>query len=98
MAAPSATQSAPAAAASPGSGFSVQLAAEGSEEAARSKFNRLRTQYGDVLSNLNPVIRNAEVNGRSIYRVRVGNMSREEASGLCERLKADGGSCFVARN
>ncbi|MCA3564213.1 MAG: SPOR domain-containing protein [Methylocystis sp.] len=98
MAAPSATQSAPAAAASPGSGFSVQLAAEGSEEAARSKFNRLRTQYGDVLSSLNPVIRNAEVNGRSIYRVRVGNMSREEASGLCERLKADGGSCFVARN
>ena len=58
----------------------------------------MRSQYGDVLANQNPVIRNAEVNGRSVYRLRVGNMSREEANGLCERLKADGGSCFVARN
>jgi cell division septation protein DedD len=92
------TQTAPVAPATSGSGFSVQLAAEGSEDAARSKFNRLRSQYGDVLANQNPVIRNAEVNGRSVYRLRVGNMSREEANGLCERLKADGGSCFVARN
>jgi len=95
---PLTTQTAPVAPATSGSGFSVQLAAEGSEDAARSKFNRLRSQYGDVLANQNPVIRNAEVNGRSVYRLRVGNMSREEANGLCERLKADGGSCFVARN
>jgi hypothetical protein len=33
-----------------------------------------------------------------VYRVRVGNMSREEAVSLCEKLKSDGGSCFVARN
>jgi cell division protein FtsN len=47
---------------------------------------------------MNPNIRSAEVNGRSVYRVRVGNMSREEAVSLCEKLKADGGSCFVAKN
>jgi SPOR domain len=33
-----------------------------------------------------------------VYRVRVGNMSRDEAVSMCERLKASGGSCFVARN
>ncbi len=80
------------------SGFTVQLAAEGSEDAARSKFNRVRGQHTGVLGSMSPNIRSAEVNGRSVYRVRVGNMSREEAVSLCERLKSDGGSCFVARN
>jgi SPOR domain len=81
-----------------GSGFTVQLAAEGSEDAARAKFNRMRGQYSETLGTQNPNIRSAEVNGRSVYRVRVGNMSREEAVSLCEKLKSDGGSCFVARN
>ncbi len=81
-----------------GSGFSVQIAAEGSEDAARAKFNRMRSQHGGVLGGAAPTIRNAEVNGRSVYRVRVGNMSRDEAASMCERLKASGGSCFVARN
>jgi hypothetical protein len=81
-----------------GSGFSVQLAAEGSEEAARAKLNRVRSQYGSIIGGASPNIRSAEVNGRSVYRVRVGGMSREEAVGMCERLKASGGSCFVARN
>lgn len=95
---PATTQTAPVAPAAPGASFSVQLAAEGSEDAARSKFNRIRSQHSSVLGNVNPVIRNAEVNGRSVYRLRVGDLSREEAVSLCDRLKADGGSCFVARN
>jgi SPOR domain len=95
---PAATPSSPAQTASTGSGFAVQLAAEGSAEAAQAKFNRMRGQYGAVLGGASPSIRSAEVNGRSVYRVRVGNMSREEASAMCERLKAGGGSCFVARN
>jgi hypothetical protein len=84
--------------ASSGGSFAVQLAAEGSEDAARAKFNRMRGQYGSVLGGASPSIRSAEVNGRNVYRVRVGNMSREEAVSMCERLKASGGSCFVARN
>jgi SPOR domain len=95
--APQTTQSTPAPATG-GSGFTVQLAAEGSEDAARAKFNRMRGQYSETLGSQNPSIRSAEVNGRSVYRVRVGNMSREEAVSLCEKLKSDGGSCFVARN
>ncbi len=94
---PQTTQSTTAPATS-GSGFTVQLAAEGSEDAARAKFNRMRGQYSETLGSQNPNIRSAEVNGRSVYRVRVGNMSREEAVSLCEKLKSDGGSCFVARN
>ena len=73
-------------------------AAEGSEDSARSKFGQLRTRHSAVLSGMSPNIQSAEVNGRSVYRVRVGSMSRDEAVGLCERLKSSGGSCFVARN
>jgi hypothetical protein len=81
-----------------GGGFSIQLAAEGSAESARTKFNQVRSRHSSVLGSYNANIREAEVNGRSVYRVRVGNLSREDAVGLCERLKASGGSCFVARN
>ncbi len=81
-----------------GGSFAVQIAAEGSQDAAQAKFNRMRAQHSGVLGGVSPTIRSAEVNGRSVYRVRVGQMSREEAVSLCERLKADGGSCFVARN
>jgi len=96
---PATTQSTSAeTAASGGGGFAVQIAAEGSQDAAQAKFNRMRSQHSGVLGSVSPTIRSAEVNGRSVYRVRVGQMSREEAVGLCERLKADGGSCFVARN
>ncbi len=97
--APVTTQSTtPDAAPSGGGSFAVQIAAEGSQEAAQAKFNRMRSQHSGVLGGVSPSIRSAEVNGRSVYRVRVGQMSREEAVSLCERLKADGGSCFVARN
>ncbi len=88
------TESAP----SGGGSFAVQIAAEGSQDAAQAKFSRMRAQHSGVLGGVSPTIRSAEVNGRSVYRVRVGQMSREEAVSLCERLKADGGSCFVARN
>ncbi len=97
--APVTTQSTtPDPAPSGGGSFAVQIAAEGSQDAAQAKFNRMRAQHSGVLGGVSPTIRSAEVNGRSVYRVRVGQMSREEAVSLCERLKADGGSCFVARN
>ncbi|MBX9741531.1 MAG: SPOR domain-containing protein, partial [Beijerinckiaceae bacterium] len=35
---------------------------------------------------------------KSVYRVRVTGLSSEEANSLCAKLKASGGSCFVARN
>jgi cell division protein FtsN len=42
------------------------------------------------------VIRKHEADGRTVYRVRVGPMSKDEANGLCSRLKTAGGACFVA--
>jgi cell division septation protein DedD len=77
--------------------FAVQLAAPGSEKEARDLFSTLQRRYAD-LSGYKPFVRKAEVNDRTIYRLRVGPFSREDATSLCTRLQASGGQCFVARN
>ena len=38
------------------------------------------------------------MNGKTIYRVRVGGLSREDANALCTKLQGSGGQCFVAKN
>jgi hypothetical protein len=81
-----------------GGGFAVQLAAPGSENEARSVFSSLQRRFPDELGGQRPQIRRAEVNGREVFRLRVGPMSRESAADLCTRLKGRGGQCFIAGN
>ncbi len=80
--------------------YAVQLAAPGSEQEAQSASSRLQTKYTAELNGLQPTIHQAEINGRSIYRVRVGGLSKADAVALCLKLKAAGGdaACFVAKN
>jgi len=78
-------------------GYAVQLGLASSESAAETAFASYQRKYPD-LEGLSSIIRKAEVNGNTIYRVRVGPMSREEASSLCSRLQGQGGQCFVAKN
>ncbi len=88
----------PAAAVAPrGGDFAVQLAARPSEAAARESFAQLQRRYGD-LGSFEPMIRRAQVGERTVYRLRVGPMSRDEATNLCSSLQSQGGDCFVARN
>ena len=81
-----------------GGGFAVQLAAPGSEAEARATANRLKQRYADALDGYSPGVRKADVSGKTVYRVRVGGLSRQDANELCTRIKSDGGSCFVASN
>lgn len=77
----------------------VQLGAPGSESEARASFAALQRRFGDQLSGESPTIRRAELgNGRTVYRLRVGPYSREDAAEKCQALQAAGGQCFVARN
>ena len=76
----------------------MQLAAPGSVAEANSTIARLKQRYAAELSGLQPTTVPASVNGRDVYRVRVVGMSQDSANVLCNRLKASGGSCFVARN
>ncbi|MFL4997934.1 MAG: SPOR domain-containing protein, partial [Microvirga sp.] len=89
---------APAAAeTTPTGGFAVQLGLANSEAAAQTAFASFQRKYSD-LGNMPSLIRKAEVNGNTIYRVRVGPLSKEEASSLCSKLQGQGGQCFVAKN
>lgn len=88
-----------ATAASASGGFSVQLAAPGSEQEARDIQVRLMKKYGAELAGFHPSIHKAEVGGKPVYRVRVvGLSSREEATSLCQKIQSGGGNCFVAKN
>lgn len=106
-AAPAATTPAPAAAAPPatqairsGTGdFTVQLGAPGSEAEARATFAALQRKYPEVLGGQAPIIRKTDLaGGKTVYRLRIGPYSRENAATMCTQLQAAGGQCFISKN
>jgi hypothetical protein len=76
----------------------VQFAAPRSQADAQSAIARLKSKYAAALGYANLVVREAEVKGETIYRVRADGLSREDASALCAKLKASGGDCFPTKN
>jgi hypothetical protein len=93
-----ATDATPTATVATGGDWAVQLAAPRSDADAQSAIQRLQTKYGSTLGDTELGVRKAEVNGETIYRVRTSGLSKSEAFSLCQKLKADGGACFIARN
>jgi hypothetical protein len=79
-------------------GFSVQLGVRNTEREGRVMFEQLQKRFTNDLGGFSPLILQAEINGKPGYRVRVGPMSRDDAVGLCSRLKTSGGQCYVANN
>jgi hypothetical protein len=80
-------------------GFAVQLAAPGSEAEARATFAALQRKYPGQLTGQSPIVRKTELaGGKTVYRLRVGPYSREDAATMCSALQAAGGQCFIAKN
>ena len=79
-------------------GFAVQLSAAGSETEARASIARYQRQFGSALGSHSPGVVKGEANGRDVWRIRVGGLSREDALSMCTSIKGSGGSCFVAAN
>ena len=78
-------------------GWAVQIAAPKSEADAKSDLRRLNAKYASALRGSKIGVHEAIVDGETVYRLRVVDLSRADASALCARLKNDGGSCFVAK-
>lgn len=76
--------------------FSVQFGAPGSTGEANALISRLKSQYPSVMGSVEPRVIKADVNGKSVYRVRSGGLSRDQATTMCSQLKAAGGNCFVS--
>jgi cell division septation protein DedD len=95
-------QPAPAAARAPAAsasgGYAVQFSAAASEQEAREKIAATQRRFADALGGRTPTFIKGEAGSRTVWRVRVGGMSREEASSMCQRIKGQGGDCFVAAN
>ncbi|MEN5084796.1 SPOR domain-containing protein, partial [Bosea sp. TWI1241] len=82
-----------------GGGFVVQLAAPGSEAEARATFAALQRKYPQQLGGQSPIVRRTELaGGKTVFRLRVGPYSREDAASMCSGLQAAGGQCFIAKN
>jgi len=82
---------------SPVGGYSVQLGVRNSASDARAALHQMQAKFSK-LAGKPELIRQAEVNGKTIFRVRVGPLAKDEASSLCSALQGEGGQCFVAKN
>jgi hypothetical protein len=75
----------------------VQLAAVGTEAAARQEWARLARRMPDLLGTQRPVFSQVERDGHVLWRVRTGGFaSAAEASLFCQEVRAKGGGCTVA--
>jgi hypothetical protein len=78
-------------------GWAVQLAAPKSETEAKSDVARLNAKYASVLNGAAIGVHKAQVNGATVYRLRVVGLSKADAAALCGRVKGGGGDCFIAK-
>ncbi len=75
----------------------VQLAAVGSEAAARSEWDHLAHRMPDVLGSRRPMFSKVEHDGHTLWRVRTGTFTTEaEANQFCREVRAKGAGCAIA--
>ncbi|MGK6313536.1 SPOR domain-containing protein [Neorhizobium sp. DT-125] len=79
-------------------GYVIQIASLPSEADARKSYQNLSAKFGGVIGGRGVDIKAAEIAGKgTFYRVRIPAGSKNDAVALCERYRAAGGSCLVAR-
>ena len=77
-----------------GGGSVVQLGSFPTEGAANSAWAMLSKRFAYV-GALGKSVEQAEVAGRTVYRLRVNAGSAGNASSICGKLKVAGEACFV---
>ena len=76
----------------------VQLSAQRTEEEAQAAFRAAQAKYA-TLAGHQVLIRKKDQGGRGVfYAAQVGPLTRDEANGLCNRIKSGGGNCFIQAN
>lgn len=75
----------------------IQLAAVGSEAAARTEWQALQKRYPDVLAGHQVSISKTERDGKTFWRVRTAGFSDlTQAKSACDKVRAKGGGCSAA--
>ena len=80
-------------------GFGVQLFSSLSPGEAKSTLGRLKSSYAFWPTDRDGFVSQAEVNGASRYRARLGGFARlTDAKAFCEKVAAAGGQCIVVKD
>ena len=90
----------PAAAAPVSAGESVlQIGAYKSQADADRAWSTYKAKHASLLAGYSPDVKQADLGEKGTwFRLRIaGFPSKDVASALCDRLKADGGSCFLGK-
>jgi hypothetical protein len=92
---PALTAAAPAASGA----YVLQIGAFKSQAEADAAWRAYRGKHAALLTGYSPDVRQVELGEKGTwYRLRIAGFNdREVASALCDRLKADGGGCFLGR-
>lgn len=75
----------------------LQLGAFPTEAEANSAWARLSKRF-NYIAPLGKSVEKAQVDGKTVFRLRVNTGSNGQARELCGRLKAAGEACFLAAN
>jgi hypothetical protein len=75
----------------------VQLGSFPSEAEANAAWAKASKRF-TYLAPMGKSVQQAEVNGRTVFRLRVNAGSANQATELCGKLKVAGEGCFVANN
>ncbi|KAG1651457.1 putative murein lytic transglycosylase YjbJ [Nymphon striatum] len=80
--------------------WAIQVAGNYKRSIAQRSWRRIKSRYASTLNGLPMAIsRTRTARGkRGIYTVRIGAASRSKANAICNRLRANGGSCIVLKN
>jgi hypothetical protein len=65
---------------------------------ARAQLLDMQRKYAGALGGHRLSYKGVKSGSELTYRLRVGHLSREEAEGLCTRIKAQGGDCDPGAN
>lgn len=81
-------------------GYAVQVSSQRSEADAQAAFRGLQAKYPNILGNRHALIHKVELGAKgTYYRAMVGPFANaNEATELCNGLRAAGGQCLIQRN
>jgi cell division protein FtsN len=79
--------------------YVLQIGAYKSQAEADVAWNTYKAKHATLLAGYSPNVAQADLGDKGTwYRLRIaGFSSKDVASALCDRLKADGGGCFLGK-
>lgn len=99
MSAPAASHDSDLAAKAGQGSYVLQIGAYKSQAEADAAWKTYRARHSALLSGFSENVIQVDLGPKGIwYRLRIGGFAdKDGASALCDRLKADGGACFLSK-